>query len=111
MRRTETVLRVRAEINDLLLQAENAAGRKLRTQTLFEAQSSLVAILEISCRSGELSTERMIPVWKKLNSFKIELCRAETDREILRKKLFVLVNPSPVIEITIKILLNQTAVL
>ncbi len=47
LRRTETVLRIRAEINDLLLQAENAVRRKLQTQTLFDAQSSLVAVLEI----------------------------------------------------------------
>jgi nucleotide-binding universal stress UspA family protein len=100
LRRTETVLRIRAEINDLLLQAENAVRRKLQTQTLFDAQSSLVAVLEISYQSGELSTERMMPVWEKLDFFKIEIERAAAERETLRKKLIALVKPQPVIELT-----------
>jgi len=100
LRRTETVLRIRAEINDLLLQAENAVRRKAQTQTLFDAQSSLVAVLEISYQSGELSTERMLPVWEKLDIFKIEIERAETERETLRKKLIALVEPQPVSELT-----------
>lgn len=100
LRRTETVLRIRAEINNLLLQAENAERKKLQTQTLFNAQSSLVAVLEISYQSGELSTERMMPVWEKLDFFKIEIERAATERETLRKKLITLVEPQPVSELT-----------
>lgn len=100
LRRTETVLRIRAEINDLLLQAENTERKKLQAQTLFDAQSSLVAVLEVGYKSGELSTERMMPVWEKLDFFKIEIERAETERETLRKKLIALVEPQPVIELT-----------
>ncbi len=66
LRRTETFLRIRAEINDLLLQDENAERKKRQTQTLFDAQSSLAAVLEISYQSGELSTERMMPAWENL---------------------------------------------
>ncbi len=100
LRRTETVLRIRAEINDLLLNAENAERKKLQTQTLFDAQSSLVAVLEISYQSGELSTERMMPVWEKLDFYRIEIERAATERETLRKNLIALVEPQPVIELT-----------
>ncbi|MDQ3748158.1 MAG: hypothetical protein M3367_03950 [Acidobacteriota bacterium] len=100
LRRTEIVLRIRAEINDLLLQAENTVRRKLQMQTLFDAQSSLVAVLEVGYKSGELSTERMMPVWEKLDFFKIEIRRAAAERETLRKKLIALVEPQPVIELT-----------
>ena len=100
LRRTETVLRIRAEINDLLLQAENAERKRLQTQMLFDAQSSLVAVLEVGYKSGELSTERMMPVWEKLRFFKIEIERAETEREALRKKLIALVEPQTIIELT-----------
>ena len=100
LRRTETVLRIRAEINELLLQVENAERKRLQTQMLFDAQSSLVAVLEVGYKSGELSTERMMPVWEKLRFFKIEIERAETERASLRKKLSALVEPQPVIELT-----------
>jgi len=100
LHRTETVLRIRAEINDLLLQAENAERKKVQAQTLFDAQSSLVAVLEVGYKSGELSTERMMPVWEKLDFFKIEIERAETERETLRKKLIALVEPQPLPELT-----------
>ncbi len=84
----------------LVLQAENAERKKLQTQTLFDAQSSLAAILEISYQSGELSTERMMPVWEKLDFYKIEIGKAETEREVLRKKLIALVEPRLIIELT-----------
>lgn len=100
LRRTETVLRIRAEINDLLLQAENVERKRAQTQTLFDAQSSLVAVLEVSYQSGELSTERMMPVWEKLDFFKVEIQKAETERETLRKKLILLVELQPIIELT-----------
>jgi len=100
LRRTETVLRIHAEINDLLLQAENAERKKLQTQTLFDAQSSLVAVLEVGYKSGELSTERMMPVWEKLRFYEIEIQTAETMRETLRQKLIALIEPKPVLELT-----------
>jgi hypothetical protein len=100
LRRTETVLRIRAEINDLLLNAENAERKRAQSEMLYDAQRSLVAVLEVSYQSGELSTERMMPVWEKLDFFKIEIERAETERETLRKKLIALVEPQPVIELT-----------
>jgi hypothetical protein len=93
LRRTETVLRIRTEINDLLIRAENSERKKAQAQTLFDAQRSLVAVLEVGYKSGELSTERMMPVWEKLDFFKIEIENAETERETLRKKLIAVVNP------------------
>ncbi len=100
LRRTETVLRIRAEINDLLLQAENAERKRAQMQTLFDAQSSLVAVLEVGYKSGELSTERMLPVWEKLRFYKIEIQNAETERETIKKKLIVLVEFQPIVEMT-----------
>ncbi len=100
LRRSETVSRIRTEISNLLVEAENAGRKKNQSQTLFDAQSSLVAVLEISYQSGELSTERMMPVWEKLDFYKTEIQNAETVREILRKKLIVLVEPQPIVEMT-----------
>lgn len=42
----------------------------------------------------------MMPVWEKLNYYKIEVGRAKTEREIIEKKLLVLVEPLPVVELT-----------
>ena len=87
LRRTETVKIVRAEISGLLLQTEAAEQKRAQSQTLFDEQRVLAAVLEVSYKSGELSTERMLPVWEKLDFYKIEIERAETEREIIRKKL------------------------
>lgn len=100
LRRTETIKNFRAEISGLFLQAENAERKKAQSQTLFDEQRVLVAILEVSYRSGELSTGRMLPVWEKLDFYKIEIQNAETERETIRKKLIVLIEPLPVIELT-----------
>lgn len=102
LRRTETVKNLRVQINDLLLQAENARRKKAQSQTLFDAQRSLVAVLEVSYKSGELSTERMLPVWEKLDFYKIEIQTAETTRETIKKKLIALVEPQPLPELTRK---------
>ena len=102
LRRTETVKNLRAQINDLLLQAENAERKKTQSQMLFDAQHSLAAVLEVSYKSGELSTERMLPVWEKLDFYKIEIQTAETTRETIKKKLIVLVEPQPLPELTRK---------
>ena len=69
---------------------------------LFDAQHSLAAVLEVSYKSGELSTERMLPVWEKLDFYKIEIQTAETTRETIKKKLIVLVEPQPLPELTRK---------
>lgn len=100
LRRSETVVNLRAQITQLLLDAEAAERKKIQSQTLYDAQSSLVAVLEISYKSGELSTERMMPVWEKLDYFKIEIRNAETEHETLRRKLILLIAPKPVIELT-----------
>ena len=100
LRRTETIKNLRAQISDLLLQAVNAERKKAQSQTLFDEQRSLVAILEVSYKSGELSTERMLPVWDKLNTYRIEIQTAETERETIKKKLIVLVEPKQLIELT-----------
>ncbi len=100
LRRTETVKSLRAQVSELLLAAETAERKKIQSQTLYDAQISLVAVLEVSYRSGELSTERMMPVWEKLDYFKIEIQTAETERETLRKKLIVLIKPKPIVELT-----------
>ena len=102
LRRTETVKNLRVQINDLLLQADNARRKKSQSQTLFDAQRSLAAVLEVSYKSGELSTERMLPVWEKLDFYKIEIQTAETTRETIKKKLIVLVEPQPLPELTRK---------
>ena len=102
LRRTETVKNLRVQINDLLLQAENARRKKAQSQTLFDAQRSLAAVLEVSYKSGELSTERMMSVWEKLDFYKIEIQTAETERETIKKKLIVLVEPQPLPELTRK---------
>ena len=102
LRRTETVKNLRAQINDSLLQAENAERKKTQSQMLFDAQHSLAAVLEVSYKSGELSTERMLPVWEKMDFYKIEIQTAETTRETIKKKLIVLVEPQPLPELTRK---------
>ncbi|MDQ3750039.1 MAG: hypothetical protein M3367_13670 [Acidobacteriota bacterium] len=35
----------------------------------------------------------MMPVWEKLNYYKIEIQTAETERESIKKKLLVIVEP------------------
>ena len=100
LRRSETVINFRTQITQLLLEAEAAERKKIQSQTLYDAQSSLIAVLEISYKSGELSTERMLPVWEKLDYFKIEIRNAETEHETLRRKLILLIAPKPVIELT-----------
>jgi len=52
LRRTETVSRIRAEINDLLLNAENAERKRAQSETLYDAQRSLVAVLEVSYQAA-----------------------------------------------------------
>jgi hypothetical protein len=83
-----------------VLNAEIAKRKQLQSQTLFDAQRVLVAVLEVSYRSGELSTERIMPVWEKLDFYKIEIQTAETERATIRKKLIALVKPQFVIELT-----------
>jgi len=100
LRRSETVQKIRAEITNLLIEAENFECKRLQSKMLYDAQSSLVAVLEISYKSGELSTEQMMPVWEKLDYFKIEIQTAETERESIRKKLIVLIEPKPLVELT-----------
>lgn len=100
LRRTETVKNLRAQISELLSSAETAERKRRQSQTLFDAQMSLVAVLEISYKSGELSTERMMPVWEKLDYFKIEIETFETERESIGKKLIVLIEPKTFVELT-----------
>ena len=100
LRRSETVSRIRTEISNLLVEAENAERKRLQSKMLYDAQSSLVAVLEISYKSGELSTERMMPVWEKLDYFKIEIQTSETERETIRKKIVGLIEPKQFVELT-----------
>jgi hypothetical protein len=100
LRRTETVSRIKNEISNLLSSAENAERKRMQSETRYDAQKSLVAVLEVSYRSGELSTERMMSVWEKLDYFKIEIQSAENERETLRKKLIVLIEAKPFVELT-----------
>jgi hypothetical protein len=100
LRRTETVKNLRAQITELLLNAETAERKRLQSKMLYEAQSSLVAVLEVSYSSGELSTERMMPVWGKLRFYEIEIQTAETERETIKKKLIALIEPQPIVEMT-----------
>lgn len=100
LRRTETVKSLHAAISDLLLQAETAEQKRVKSQTLFDAQRVLTAVLEVSYKSGELSTERMLPVWEKLNFYKNEIQTAEIERETIKKKLIVLIESQPLRELT-----------
>lgn len=100
LRRTETVKNLRAQITELLLNAETVERKRLQSKTLYDAQISLVAILEVSYKSGELSTERMMPVWEKLKFYEIEIQTAENEHAILRKKLIALINPQSFKELT-----------
>jgi len=100
LRRTETVRNLYAQISDLLLQAETFKRKQAQSQILYDSQRSLIAILEVSYKSGELSTERMMPVWEKLDFYKIEIQTAENERETIKKKLVALVKPQPIIELT-----------
>lgn len=61
---------------------------------------SLATVLEVSYKSGELSTEQMLPVWEKLDFDFVEIERAEPERETIRKKLIVLIEPQPIVELT-----------
>lgn len=85
LRRTKTVQKIRAEISNSLIEAESAKRKRLQSKMLYDAQSSLIAVLEISY-TGELSTERMMPVWEKLDYCKIEIQTAEIERETIRTK-------------------------
>ena len=100
LRRTETVKNLRVQIRELLLNSETSERKRLQSQTLLDAQRVLVAVLEVSYKSGELSTERMMPVWEKLDFYKIEIQTTENERETIKKKLVALVEPQPVIELT-----------
>jgi len=100
LRRSETVQKIRAEITNLLIEAENFERKRLQSKMLYDAQSSLVAVLEVSYKSGELSTERMMPVWEKLDYFKIEIQTFETERETIRKKIVGLIEPKQFAELT-----------
>ncbi len=100
LRRSETVSRIRTEISNLLVEAENFERNRLQSKMLYDAQSSLVAVLEISYKSGELSTERMMPVWEKLDYFEIEIQTFETERETIRKKIVGLIEPKQFAELT-----------
>ena len=100
LRRSETISRIRTEISNLLVEAENAERKRLQSKMLYDPQSSLVAVLEISYKSGELSTERMMPVWEKLDYFKIEIQTFETERETIRKKIVGLIEPKRFVELT-----------
>lgn len=42
----------------------------------------------------------MMPVWEKLDYYKIEIERAARESETVRKKLLVLVKPQPITELT-----------
>ena len=42
----------------------------------------------------------MMPVWEKLDYFKIEIQTFETTRETIRKKLIALIEPQLVVELT-----------
>jgi hypothetical protein len=64
------------------------------------AQNPLIAFLEVSCKSGEISTEQMMPVSEKPDLYKIEIQKVETERESIRKKLILLVEPKPIVELT-----------
>ena len=99
LRRTEAVKNLRAEVSSLLLQGEAAQQKQVQVHSLFDAQRILVAVLEVSYKSGELSTERMLPVWEKLDFYKIEIERAETERETARLKLIALIEPQPLREL------------
>lgn len=100
LRRSETISRLRTDISNLLIEAENAERKRLQSKMLYDAQTSLVAVLEISYKSGELSTERMMPVWEKLDYLKIEIQTAETERENLRKRIIALIEPKQFVELT-----------
>ncbi len=100
LRRSETVSRIRTEISNLLVEAENAERKRLQSKMLYDAQSSLVAVLEVNYKSGELSTERMMPVWEKLDYFKIEIQTSETERETIGKKIVGLIEPKQFVELT-----------
>jgi hypothetical protein len=100
LRRTETVNALRGEITNLLVSAENAERKRRQSQTLFDAQKSIVAVLEVSYVTGELSTERMMPVWEKMDYYRIEIQSAKSERERIRKNLIALVKPHPVVKLT-----------
>ena len=80
LRRTETVKNLRTEISGSLLQAETLERKQTQSQTLLDAQRVLAAVLEVSYKSGELSTERIMPVWKKLGLYKNKFPRGRAAR-------------------------------
>lgn len=100
LRRADSVKNLRAEISNLLTEAENFERKRLQSKTLYDSQRLLAAVLEISYKGGELSTERMLPVWEKLDNLKTEIERAETEKETVRKKLIALIAPQPLRELT-----------
>ena len=93
LRRSEVITNLRSQITELLRQIETAERKKNQAQTLLETQRSLVAILEVGYRSGDLSTERMIPAWEKLNNFRVEIQTAEAERNAALQNLLLLISP------------------
>ncbi len=96
LRRSEIVTSLRAQVSDLLQVIEASDRKKAQAKVLHDAQRAMVATLEVSYRSGDGSTEQMLPVWEKLDYFRVEMATAEANRAAAIQKLLLLIRPSGV---------------
>ena len=94
LRRSEVVASLRSEVSGLLTRIAGDQRKHEQARVLFDAQRALVAVLEVGYRSGELSTERMMLVWEKLDFFRVEMAAAKADEEAARESLRRLIRPS-----------------
>jgi len=94
LRRHELTTQLRAEVSGLLTRIEADERKRSQAQTLFDAQRAMVAVMEVGYRSGDGSTERMLPIWEKLDFFRDEVEAAKADRAAATQKLLLLIRPS-----------------
>lgn len=93
LRRFQLTQEIAAQVHDLLTTSETAEKRREQSMIAQDAMRAMVAVMEVGYRSGDGSTEAMMPIWEKLAFWEVEVKRAEADRETARRKLLLLVNP------------------
>lgn len=84
LRREEVKARLRTHLFDQLRAYEGSQRLEAQARTLWEAQKALIAVLEVGYTRGDLSTERMLPVWEKRDFYALDIARQkQTQRDIL----------------------------
>ena len=90
LRRAETVARQRASIVEQLTALVAARRREALSRNVLESHLARLAILEVSYRSGEGSTEQMLPLWTRTEELRAQIETARAEAETARRKLLEL---------------------